>query len=379
MKFSIPLIQLNKHIQQLASICPSDASRSGDVSQCVLFDVTRDTLTLKATDYSLEVSCRLPVSDVTSPGAIAINAAKLVGLCSKLDADAPVTFELDEGNNTLSVSSGTSRSKLRARNADDFPSFPFFDEAEQHVPVSQRVLRQLIESSIFCIATDDFRDYLRGLRLEIFESTLTAFASDSHRLAIIETELDAKTDSPVMITVTQKFAYELTKILSQSDDRVDLLVSSNKIGINCNQYTVLSNLIVCDYPQVRSIIPKKYGYNVGLPVKQLKSLVSRVSVLSSRRVNGVTFHFESNLLNLHARNSEHEEGSDQLNISYDAKPFDITLNAAYVNRILDAMPTTDFIMRCPADISSAMFEPDYQNKDKTPDIRQRYMVSRIII
>ena len=378
MKFSIPLIQLNKHIQQLASICPSDSSKSGDVSQCVLFDVTRDTLTLKTTDYSIEVTCRLPISDVSSTGSMAINAAKLVGLCSKLDASSQVTFELDEDSSTLTVSSGTSRSKLRARSGDDFPSFPF-DETEQRIPVSQRVLRQLIENSIFCIATDDFRDYLRGLRLEIFESALTAFASDSHRLAIIETELEAKAATPVMITVTQKFAYELTKILEQSDEGIELMVSSNKIGIHCNQYTVLSNLIVCDYPQVRSIIPKKYGYNVGLPVKQLKALVSRVSVLSSRRVNGVTFHFESNLLSLHARNSEHEEGSDQLVISYDAKPFDITLNASYVNRILDAMPTPDFVMRCPADISSAMFEPDYNNKDKSPDIRQRYLVSRIII
>lgn len=375
MEFSIPLAQLTKQIQQLSSICPNDSNKTGDIIQNILFVVEKDRLIMRATDYSIECSCELPVSDVVSTGAAAINAVKLVSSCHHLNVNSPIKFKLDEENQSLTITSDNCSYKVRARSKAEFPDFPF-DDVEQKVSVKQKVLKEIIDKSIFCIASDDFREYLRGLRIEINGADLTVFASDSHRMAIVETKLDTPVKEPVGVTINKKFAHELSKILNNSDDLVELNFSRGKVGVKCNNYTVISNLIVCTYPNVRSIIPKQIKETIDFPTQDLKSMVSRVSVLSSKRVNGVTFNFDSNKLNLHAENTDHETASDLLSINYAGKPFDITLNAVYVNDILGAINTENVSLNFPNDYSSALLAPASSDDS---EVKPRYLISRIIV
>ena len=78
-------------------------------------------------------------------------------------------------------------------------------------------MKSIIDSSVFCVSNEDFRDYLKGIRFELNGSKLEIFTSDGHRMAILETQLANQTSSGSFgAIITKKCAAQLSKILNDS-------------------------------------------------------------------------------------------------------------------------------------------------------------------
>ena len=64
--------------------------------------------------------------------------------------------------------------------------------AQQTLTLAQGDFRRLIDKTHFSMAQQDVRYYLNGLLLETDGKALRAVATDGHRLALCETELDGE-------------------------------------------------------------------------------------------------------------------------------------------------------------------------------------------
>ena len=138
-----------------------------------------------------------------------------------------------------------------------------------------------------------------------------------------------------------------------------------------------SKLLICGYPNVRAVIPKSIDVSVEVPRAELKNAISRVNVLSSKRVNAVNLVFADDRLNLKTENSEHEVATESLNISYNLNPIDMSLNAGYVTEVLNAI-STDNVRFCFANpIVSTLIEPC--SNDYEYGVRTRYIISRVVV
>ena len=89
----------------------------------------------------------------------------------------------------VTVQAGRSRFTLATLPANDFPSVDEV-EATERVDVPEATLKELIERTAFAMAQQDVRYYLNGLLFDLADRTLRCVATDGHRLALCEAQLE---------------------------------------------------------------------------------------------------------------------------------------------------------------------------------------------
>ena len=225
MKFQLPVQVIYKTVTQLSSVAGS--TNKDDIVQNIYLKVQNGELVLRATNYGLEMTTTLALVDdgmSVIEGETTVNASKLTQVLSKMPNTANVHFSVIEDE--MTITSGTSEFVLRVRSAKDFPVFEE-EDVTQKIVLSQKKLKSIIDRSAFCVSADDFRDYLKGIRLEADSNTLSVFTSDGHRMAILETTLDVPVESFLGVCLIKKCATEISKLLSFTDDLVELSFSKN--------------------------------------------------------------------------------------------------------------------------------------------------------
>ena len=375
MKFQIPVQVIYKTVNQLSGVAVSSAK--DEIVQNILIKVSNNELILRATDYGVEVTTTLALvndGDSVVDGETTVNASKFSQVLSKIQNVANAVFTVVEDEMTIETDASTF--KLRTRNSRDFPVFDS-EQTSQKIVISQKKLKSIIDRSSFCVSLDDFREYLKGIRLEADGDTLSVFTSDGHRMAILETKLDVPVESFLGVSLIKKCATEIAKLLSPSDDLVELSFSKNTVVTQINNTKLTSKLLVCGYPNVRAVIPKVYS-TYTVPRATTNELISTVAILSSKRLNGVTMNFTKDKLSLRSENSEHEEASSSLAITNDNDPVEISLNASYVNETLGTIRSQNVNFCFAQPVSNAMIEADSYDENDC-GVTARYIISRVVV
>ena len=376
MKFSITLSSISKQLSEVASIACS-APNKEDITQNILINVTGNELTFKATNYNIELQTKIPVMDVVSEGETTVNAVKLKDTLANLDINSDVVFEL--ANEKLIISNSSVSFEIRARSSKDFPSFEI-DNIVQSIVLKQKQLKNIIDSSSFCVSNEDFRDYLKGVRLELNGTKLEIFTSDGHRMAILETNLDNQepTIAPFGAILTKRCATQLSKILDDNgESEVTLSFTKNAVLTTCNNYSLVSKQIICGYPNVRTVIPRTIDTQLSIPRESFSNLIKQVSVLSSKRINGVTFNFGNGKVDLRCENSEHEVATASLDLPDAQTPIEISLNSQYVREVLNVLKSENVLFCFSQPMAQVMIKPDTEENEF--GIKSSYIISKVVV
>ena len=376
MKFSITLSSISKQLSEVASIACS-APNKEDITQNILINVTGNELTFKATNYNIELQTKIPVMDVVSEGETTVNAVKLKDTLANLDINSDVVFEL--ANEKLIISNSSVSFEIRARSSKDFPSFEI-DNIVQSIVLKQKQLKNIIDSSSFCVSNEDFRDYLKGVRFELNGTKLEIFTSDGHRMAILETNLDNQepTIAPFGAILTKRCATQLSKILDDNgESEVTLSFTKNAVLTTCNNYSLVSKQIICGYPNVRTVIPRTIDTQLSIPRESFSNLIKQVSVLSSKRINGVTFNFGNGKVDLRCENSEHEVATASLDLPDAQTPIEISLNSQYVREVLNVLKSEKVLFCFSQPMAQVMIKPDTEENEF--GIKSSYIISKVVV
>ena len=376
MKFSITLSSISKQLSEVASIACS-APNKEDITQNILINVTGNELTFKATNYNIELQTKIPVMDVVSEGETTVNAVKLKDTLANLDINSDVVFEL--ANAKLIISNSSVSFEIRARSSKDFPSFEI-DNIVQSIVLKQKQLKNIIDSSSFCVSNEDFRDYLKGVRFELNGTKLEIFTSDGHRMAILETNLDNQepTIAPFGAILTKRCATQLSKILDDNgESEVTLSFTKNAVLTTCNNYSLVSEQIICGYPNVRTVIPRTIDTQLSIPRESFSNLIKQVSVLSSKRINGVTFNFGNGKVDLRCENSEHEVATASLDLPDAQTPIEISLNSQYVREVLNVLKSENVLFCFSQPMAQVMIKPDTEENEF--GIKSSYIISKVVV
>ena len=376
MKFSITLSSISKQLSEVASIACS-APNKEDITQNILINVTGNELTFKATNYNIELQTKIPVMDVVSEGETTVNAVKLKDTLANLDINSDVVFEL--ANEKLIISNSSVSFEIRARSSKDFPSFEI-DNIVQSIVLKQKQLKNIIDSSSFCVSNEDFRDYLKGVRFELNGTKLEIFTSDGHRMAILETNLDNQepTIAPFGAILTKRCATQLSKILDDNgESEVTLSFTKNAVLTTWNNYSLVSKQIICGYPNVRTVIPRTIDTQLSIPRESFSNLIKQVSVLSSKRINGVTFNFGNGKVDLRCENSEHEVATASLDLPDAQTPIEISLNSQYVREVLNVLKSENVLFCFSQPMAQVMIKPDTEENEF--GIKSSYIISKVVV
>ncbi len=348
MKFSINREQLLKPLQQVAAVV--EKRQTLPVLSNVLLEVGDGQLSMTGTDLELELVARLPLEGEQEPGETTVPARKLVDIAKSLPAEADIRFEVD-GERML-VRSGRSRFTLSILPASEFPNQEE-DAAGSSLEMKPDVLRGLIDRTAFSMAQQDVRYYLNGMLFELKPGRLRAVATDGHRLALCDAELDVPVEEASVI-LPRKGVMELSRILGDAGENARLTVGRNHVRIVVGAITFTSKLVDGKFPEYDRVIPKEGSRTIIADRETLRQALARVAILSNEKYRGVRVQLSEGSLRIVANNPEQEEAEEEVSVDFNGQPLEIGFNVSYLLDVLNTMAGTQAELEMGDSNSSAL-------------------------
>ena len=188
------------------------------------------------------------------------------------------------------------------------------------------------------MAMQDVRYYLNGLMLELEGNKICFVATDGHRLAYASRTLKQDYGDKKQVIIPRKAVHELLRLLSDSDEPVQIKVGSNHIQVIFGDLTLTTKLIDGRYPDYDRVIPRDGDRTLVTNKGSFRSAISRVSILSNEKYRGIRMAMSESTVKIHANNPEQEEAEEELMVSYSGKSMEIGFNSAYM---MDALSVVD--------------------------------------
>jgi DNA polymerase-3 subunit beta len=328
MQFSIQREALLKPLQQVVGVV--ERRQTLPVLANVLVKVAAARLSLTATDLEVEmVAC----ADVEKPddGEITIPARKLFDIVRALPDGALISLKLN--TDRVALSAGRSRFTLTTLPASEFP---LVDEIElvEKVSLPEEVLRDLMERTAFAMANQDVRYYLNGMLLDLQEHTLRCVATDGHRLALKETQLQTTVTTRRQVIIPRKGVNELVGLLETGDGLVELEFGRNHLRVHRGDVTFTTKLIDGRFPDYEAVIPLGADKSATLDREVLRGALQRAAILSNEKYRGVRLELSPGKLRIVAHNPEQEEAVEEVEADTKVAELAVGFNVGY---LLDAL------------------------------------------
>ncbi len=280
------------------------------------------------TDLEVELVATVDV-EVEGAGEITVPGRKLLDICRALPESAEVSISVS--GEKLNVKSGRSRFSLMTLPAAEFPRVGDIN-AGQTLSVSQATLAKLLDKTHFSMAQQDVRYYLNGLLLETGQKCLRAVATDGHRLALCEVELDEQKMPEQQVIVPRKGVLELQRLIG-GEGELQIELGSNHIRIQLEHIRYTSKLIDGRFPEYERVIPQDTDNQLTADREAFRGALQRTAILSNEKYRGIRLIIKKDGLLLQAHNPEQEEAEEEVEISYSGDDIEIGFN---VNYLLDA-------------------------------------------
>jgi DNA polymerase III subunit beta len=327
MKFSAAREALLKPLQAVIGVV--ERRQTMPILANVLLVAKDGELLITATDLEVELVASAQI-ELDDAGEITVPGRKLLDICRALPDGAEVSVAL--GGDKLAVRSGRSKFSLTTLPAAEFPTVEDISGSEA-VAVPQATLVKLLEKTHFSMAQQDVRYYLNGLLVETGKKHLRAVATDGHRLALCDVELDNGSGSDRQVIVPRKGVLELQRLLNGEGD-VELELGGNHIRVQLEGIRFTSKLIDGRFPEYDRVIPEQADNELSADREQFKAALQRTAILSNEKYRGIRLIIRENGVVLQAHNPEQEEAEEELEVSYQGDDIEIGFN---VNYLLDAL------------------------------------------
>jgi DNA polymerase-3 subunit beta len=290
---------------------------------------------VQITGTDLEVEIRVDVAaNVEEPGEVTLPARKFIDICRAVPEGAQVVVKVH--GQRAGITAGRSRFSLSTLPASDFPLMES-GGGDQTIEIEQGVLKELLEKTGFAMAHQDVRYYLNGLFLKIEPRGIIAVATDGHRMAKVEQDLELPVSGELEVILPRKTVLELNRLLEFNEEPVHIDLSERMLRVAAGDSLLTSKLVDGRYPDYQRVIPILADKVATVDREALRQSLLRTSVLSSEKYKGIRLGFSADRLSLQAHNPEQEEAEEELEIEYDQDPVAIGFNVGYLIDVLGAV------------------------------------------
>jgi len=357
MKFVVSREALLKPLQLVAGVV--ERRQTLPVLSNVLMVLKGDQLSLTGTDLEVEIVGRVPVEQGGAPGEITVPARKLVDICKSLPDGSSIEFIQEEQR--MLVKSGRSRFTLSTLPASDFPNVED-SPGNLQFQCARQEIKRLIERTAFAMAQQDVRYYLNGMLWEVRQDQLRVVATDGHRMAMCTRAVAVNTPDVIQAILPRKGVLELSRLLDDSTDLVEVTLSANHIRVTSLDYTFTSKLVDGKFPEYERVLPRG-GNKVILGSRlELKQAFARTSILSNEKYRGVRLLLSTGILTIVANNPEQEEAKEEVTVDYTGDSLEVGFNVSYLLDVTNVI-SNDNIKITLSDANSSALLEEPENSD----------------
>ncbi|MGG7621769.1 DNA polymerase III subunit beta [Robertmurraya sp. GLU-23] len=286
------IIQRDRLVQSVQDVMKAVTSRTTiPILTGIKIVVTEDGVTLTGSDSDISIESFIPkeeagdeLVEIKQTGSIVLQAKFFSEIVKKLPTD---TVEIDVQNHFQTViRSGKSEFNLNGLDAEEYPHLPQIEE-QNAFKIRTDLLKVLIRQTVFAVSTSETRPVLTGVNWKVENGELICIATDSHRLALRKAKVDIENDVNYNVVIPGKSLNELSKILDDTNDLVDIVITENQVLFKAKHLLFFSRLLEGNYPDTTRLIPSESKTEVTVNTKEFLQSIDRASLLAREGRNNV--------------------------------------------------------------------------------------------
>ena len=342
----------------------------------ILFEVNKDNkVHLFATDLEIGIDCYIP-AQVIEGGAVVIPNRIISELIRKFP-EGNIEVESKE-NNITTIKENNSVYKVLGFSADEFSNFPEI-EIKSKIKLSQEILKDTIQKTIFSASRDENRSFLNGALFKIINNEIEVVTTDSHRLSlktIPAPEIDENIIQEGEVIIPYRTLSELYKLLTDEKEVfVEINVGEKQIVFilfpngQKNSIRIYSRLIEGQFPNYHQIIPKSFKTEIKINTDEFRNKMERISLFVREDLNTVKLKIENKEdvsekkceIIIKALSQNIGEAHETIICFKKGKDIIITFNSKYILDILKIIKTKNIEIKFNDPLNPVIIHPE---KDK---------------
>lgn len=354
MRISTSSEELLKALQTLSKGIPARSTLP--ILNCVLFEVENESVSLRSTDLEITICCKLEAS-IEQPGSAAIPLQTLMDITNEMP-DTRITLSVDD-DQRIELSTNTGVYDLMGKPVEEFPALPEVDNRKAS-GVESNVLKEIIRMTAFAISKDELKPALTGVLFRFEEKSLTAVATDGHRLVrYVRNDFESKEFSGDVI-IPKKFLNLMNSLLTTIES-VQIWMGENNLTANVGSHSIFTRIIDERYPDFESVIPTDNDKDVLVERDALLSAVRRVSIFSNRSTNQIALEVLNDKAIVRTEDPEKaSKAKEDIPVKLNGDNITVGYNAAYLKDILMHLKSQNITIRLKSPISAGLILPDAQ-------------------
>ncbi len=306
----------------------------------IKFNLTNEGLFLSASDNDISIETfvdKSKLEEVNEIGSTVIQGKYILEIIRKLEGRI-VSIELLDNIKVL-ISCGNSEFNLNCMDASEFPNLNM-EEKKDPIILKKSEFKNLINKTSFAVSTQETRPILTGINFKISENKLEAIATDSYRLAKKYTLLDTKISEDLNIVIPGKNLIELTKILEETDDNIEMHIFANKVLFKSDNTLFQSRVLSGTFPDVNRLIPAAFELEVKANANEFYNVIDRAALLTSEKdKNIVKFECEDKEVVVSSNSPEIGRVEEKMDVE---KNNDNNIKIAFSSKfMMDALRTVE--------------------------------------
>jgi DNA polymerase III subunit beta len=354
MKLSVAAPELLTQLQTVSRVA---STRSAiQALSGVMITADDSSVELRATDA--EIGLRVPLaSTVARPGRAVLPARLLLDVVRALPG-GEVGLELRLAEQDVELLCGGAVFHLRTLRAEDFPDLPVCDETpDMTLPAEAFV--QTIERVARSASHDETRPVLTGVMISASDRELRMVATDSYRLSVKRTALDAALEGAFEANVPARALQELIRVVQQYQcTELAVSMKQNQVIFGLHGIVLSSRLIDGQFPNYRQLIPETADHELRLATAELGGVVRRISLLAQKNTP-LRLAFREGELAISAQTPDVGEASEAIPVPFRGEPFEIGFNPEFLRDGLESIDTDELVMKLISPLRPALIEsPD---------------------
>jgi DNA polymerase-3 subunit beta len=298
---------------------------------------------LRATD--MEVGLRVPLqAQVEREGTAVLPGRLTVDVVRAVGGRGSVSLELRPAEQDVEIVAGSATFHIRTLRAEDFPPFPE-PGGDQVVAVPAGAFVETVAKVARSASRDETRPILTGILVSASERELRMVATDSYRLSVKETPLDAALEGSFEANVPARALQELARIAQAVDaDELRVGVRANQVVFQVGGTVLSSRLIDGQFPNFRQLLPETYEHELRLAGGELTEVVRRISLLAQKNAP-LRLRFSEGELTVSAQTPDVGEAQETIPVAFAGEPFEIGFNPEFLRDGLESVESGDLVLK----------------------------------
>jgi DNA polymerase-3 subunit beta len=326
----------------------------------ILLEWEKHFLYLTGTDLETGIREEL-IAKIHQKGKASVSAKKLFEIVRELPEE---TIHIQKKDNQwITLQCGKSIFNLAGLDPEEFPSLPAYEE-ENFSTVSSRLVREMIEKTVFAASNEESRYHLNGVLVvqckQAGKEVLRMVATDGHRLSLIDRENQkVRGVEEKGIILPKKGILEIKKIIGDRDGEEEMGIYFNSTHgfFKMGKSLSVIRLIDGEFPEYEQVIPKGNDKKLVMAKERMVSSLKRVSTMASERMEGVKFSLKTNSVEMSSTHQDFGDAKEEVEVVYEGPPLQVGFNARYLIEAFNVIDTEEVLMELKDEGSPGILRP----------------------